>query len=401
MRVGTVGGRVPMLTFACVALCMAAGMAAPSWAGQWWVEQSCIVPGDPPLKITAMSHFYGYQSGVDRDLTGGSLAYDYSVHIIRDGGIYRMWVGARWKRPGVRYADGDHVLQYVSRTGEGGTWRRLHNRPEVWQGREEGYDRCWFSLHYLEPEVVKVGGVYYMFTQTCVPPGWPLDLPGLTARTQADRIQLHTSRDAIHWTRVSWWPSVVVNVDRPAYTNLHHQEVIYVPWDPDGRPWWMYVAVGQDGRHRGHVLIRSRSPRWFNFRAREPVIGFSQFGNQVGYAQEAPGGPLFVRITFAGDSTGRAVPALQFSRDGRRWTWGRGGPLLLDGSKDNQHNRNCYFLGISTVDGTGRLEYLGGGLWRAIYGATTCNRPVAPEIFWAEVGVGELLLKAQPLLPEP
>ncbi|MDO8585777.1 MAG: hypothetical protein Q7T82_01945 [Armatimonadota bacterium] len=53
-------------------------------------------------------------------------------------------------------------------------------------------------------------------------------------------------------------------------------------------------------------------------------------------------------------------------------------------------------MGLSTIDGTGRLEYLGGGRYRAIYAAATCKSPVAPDIFNCEIGVGELLMTIIP-----
>jgi hypothetical protein len=106
-----------------------------------------------------------------------------------------------------------------------------------------------------------------------------------------------------------------------------------------------------------------------------------------------------VRITFGNHPSGRQVPLLQLSRDGLRWTsTSAEGPLFLAGSEDNADNPNCYFLGISTLDGTGEMEHLGRGRFRAIYGATTSKTPVAPEIFQSEVGVGvvEMTFTAAP-----
>ncbi len=62
--------------------------------------------------------------------------------------------------------------------------------------------------------------------------------------------------------------------------------------------------------------------------------------------------------------------------------------MFLEGSDDTANNPNCYFLGISTLDGTGELEHMGRGRFRAIYGVTTSKTPVAPDIFHSEVGVG-------------
>lgn len=344
--------------------------------------------------VRFQSRFYGYQSAVDRDYTAGQEAYDYSVHLIRDGDLYRLFSGGRWLTPGL--GDGDHVLQYISETGAGGTWRPVRQGPEFLQGQEEGFKDAWFSNNYLEPEVVKVKGTYYLYTQVEIDPGQPIDQPGLTAETQCDRIQLHTSRDAFHWERWSTERGVVVNLDRPTRTNLHHQEVIYVPWDPDGRPFWLYVGAHIDGQWTGYYRLRSTDPTTFDWREREPGVGFSQLGNQVGYARQAPNGPLFVRITFTDDPTGRQVPTLQFSQDGMAWEVGEEGPVLLAGSQDNDRNRNCYFLGLSTLDGTGELERVGEQTYRALYAATTANSPGGGDIWWSEIGVGELLFTLVP-----
>ena len=169
-----------------------------------------------------------------------------------------------------------------------------------------------------------------------------------------------------------------------------------MPWDKDRRPFWLYVGVNLDGVFTGYSRIRSADPRSFDWRLREKGAAFSQLGNQLAYARQAPGGPLFVRITFTGDASGRHVPSLQFSRDGMAWFSGDEGPVLLDGSKDNDKNRNCYFLGISTIDGTGEMEYLGNNTYRAIYGATTSNSPGGGDIWYSEIGAGELIFTITP-----
>jgi hypothetical protein len=344
--------------------------------------------------VVLKSRFYGYQSAVDRDYTAGHEAYDYSVNVIRDGDLYRLFSGGRWRTPG--RGDGDHVLQYVSTTGAGGTWQPVREGPELYQGQEEGLPDTWFSNNYLEPEVVKVGGTYYLYTQVEVDPGQPIDLPGLKAETSCDRIQLHTSPDCLTWQRRSTERGVVTNLENPTRTSLHHQEIVYVPWDEDGRPFWLYVGAHIGGQWAGYSRIRSADPTTFDWSQREAGVGFSQLGNQTGYVREAPGGPLFVRITFAADDTGRQVPTLQFSRDGLAWFPGDNGPVLLDGSKDEEKNRNCYFLGLSTLDGTGQLERIGEQTCRAIYAASTCNGPGHPDIWFSEIGVGELQLSIVP-----
>lgn len=345
--------------------------------------------------ITFKSLFYGHTSAVNRPTTNGAPAYDYSVHIIRDRAVYRMYAGGRWQRAGIKNADGDHVMQYVSRTGAEGTWAMPRDRPEFWNGCEDGQEGRWYSGNCLEPEVMKIMGTYYMYTQVQINKGRPLDLPGRKAAAWADRIQLFTSHDGSNWTRFAD-RGVVVNIKAPHKTALHHQELVYVPWDNDKRPFWLYLAINVDGKFTGHCRIRTSDPRTFDWNLRERCLGMWQIGNQIAYAKQAPGGPLFVRITFATDNTGRRVPSLNFSRDGLDWFVGDEGAIELDGSHDNENNKNCYFLGISTIDGTGELEYLGDNTYRAIYGATTSNGPGGAAIWKSEIGVGELVFTIKP-----
>lgn len=344
--------------------------------------------------ISFSSQFYGHQSGINRDYTGSAPAYDYSVHIIRDGTRYRMYSGGRWSST---LGDGDHVLQHTSITGAGSTWTMPRYRPEFWQGGEEGFPGFWYSGNYLEPEVVYLNGTYYMYTQVQIDPGAPIDIEGQVAATQADRIQLHISSDGDNWTRWSTTRGVVINITNPTVTNLDHEEVVYVPWDTTGRPWWLYTFHFVNGVPKGHVRIRSADPTTYDWNAREPMgFALGQLGNQIGYCRQAPGGPIFCRISFASDSTGRMVPSLEFSRDGLVWTMGSDGPVLLAGSTDNSRNRNCYFLGMSTLYGQGMIQYLGNNTYRAIYGATTCNSPGGDDIWYSEVGVGEVRFTITP-----
>ena len=392
--------KVSLTILSCLSASLVVLMSAD--AGAVPKQSTLHFSSDPDIQhINLTSQFYGYQSAVDRDYTAGQLAYDYSVHVIKDQaeGIYRLYSGGRWKS---EFGDGDHILQYTSATGAGGTWTMPHpERPEWYQGDEmepwyPGQGGQWFSKNYLEPELIKVGGTYYMYSQVMILPGDPIDIPGQVAQTWADRIELHTSPDGDNWTR---WEErgVVVNLDDPTRTSLHHQEMIYVPWDQNNKPYWMYVAAHEDDAFTGYHLIRSADPTTFDWQQREGA-GLAQLGNQIGYAKQAPGGPLFVRITFTADGTSREVPSLQFSRDGKSWFWGDEGPVELDGSKDDLNNKNTYFLGLSTLDGTGELEYLGGNTYRAIYAATTSNSPGGGDIWYSEIGVGELVFE---IVPEP
>lgn len=323
-------------------------------------------------------------------------AYDYSVHMMKDGPIYKMWHGGRWRTldadgkvlPG---ADGDHTMFAWSKYGR--KWFRKIDGAVFPKGDEIG-PQDWWTNNYLEPEVIKLKGKYYMFWQCEIDPGYKVDT-GETATAAADRIVLSTSDDGVNWKRIGD-RGVVINVSNPAATKLTHHEAIYVPDDKDGKPWWLYTFHFVDNVPMGHVRIRSNDPTTFDWNEREHVSGMSQIGNQVGYADEAPGGRMFFRITFTDNGQKRTVPTLQLSRDGLTWVTGNSGGLgrpLLAGSTDEKNNRNAYFLGMSTVDGTGKLEQTKDGGFRAFYGQTSCNGPGQPEIWFSEIGVGEIAIK--------
>jgi len=319
-------------------------------------------------------------------------AYDYSVHLVKDGSQYKMWHGGRWRTLGkdgeaLPAADGDHVMYAWSPDGR--RWFRKIDDAAFPKGDELGI-HDWWTNNYLEPEVLKVNGKYYMFWQAEVDGGQKLDYGGTAAR-QCDRIGLSTSKDGVNWERKTDH-GVVINVPNPTNTNLDHQEAIYVPDDKDGKPWWLYTFHFADGAPAGHVRMRSKDPTTFDWNLREPVSGMSQIGNQIGYADEAPGGRMFFRITFTGTTEGRNAPTFQLSRDGINWVTAssddQGRPQLAS-STDDKNNKNVCFLGMSTVDGTGKMEHLGGGRFRCLYGATTSNSPGQPDIWFSEIGIGE------------
>lgn len=347
--------------------------------------------GVPSLQVSGQ--FFGYQAAVDRDTTDGELAYDYCPFLMKDVacGLYRLYTGGRWLRKGIPGADGDHVLHFISRDGGPGSWFMPRMRPEFWLPQEQGQTDLWYSCNCLEPEVLKVEGTYYMYCQVQGNPNARQDLPGGAEPPGVDRILLFTSDDGFTWERQSTSRGVVVNMDQPAVTHLHHQEVIHVPWDADGLPYWLYVAADVAGAATGYWRLRSADPTTYDWSARQRA-GLAQYGNQIGYVREVGGAPLFVRITFTGTASGKTAPSLQFSRDGLAWTSGEGGPVLLPGSDDDDRNRNCYFLALCTLDGAGEIEQTAPGVFRALYAATTCATPVAPEIFWAEIGLGEMTL---------
>jgi len=335
--------------------------------------------------IRAQSTFYGYDSLVQR----GYPNYDYSVHLIKTGEDtgerHRAFIGGRWTSS---RGDGDHILQYTSGNGAPNTWSMWSNAPEFWQGLEDGYPNEWFSNNVLEPEVMRRhNGGWIMYTQVQIDPGQPIDIPGQVATTAADRIMLLTSPDAKNWTRKQD-RGVIVNVPNPTATAFHHQEAIYVPWDADGKPYWMYVAVNVNNVFLKHYRVRSADPETFDWGQKEETFGMQQLGNQIGYLEEAPGGPLFVRITFT-EHLGKTVPALQYSEDGLNWG---GITNILEGPANNALNKSTYFLGLSTIEGTGKIEYLGNNTWKAKYAASTSNSPVVPDIYYSEIGMGDLTL---------
>lgn len=317
-------------------------------------------------------------------------AYDYSVDIIQDKGVYKMWSGGRWQtceldpfKPDAvptSLGDGDHILYSWSYDGQ--RWFRQRG-PILFNGSEEGQSG-WWTNNALEPEVVIVDGRYYMYWQVEIDPGNTVDT-GETATFQADRIGLSTSRDGVHWTRKTD-RSVVVGIDNPEETQLHHEECMYVAGDPE--PFWMYVFHIVAGQEQGAVRMKTADPTTYNWADRESVSGIAQLGNQVGYVDDPTAGRVFVRITFSTDpSTGRGVPTIQLSQDGLTWVLPGGRPLLA-GSTDDA-NPNCFFLGMSTLE-HGLMEQVGPRTYRTVYGASTGQSPAGVPIFYSEIGTGEL-----------
>lgn len=56
----------------------------------------------------------------------------------------------------------------------------------------------------------------------------------------------------------------------------------------------------------------------------------------------------------------------------------------------SEMNRNVYFLGFCTVNGTGEIQRNEDGSFKLVYLATTANASGGTPIFWAEAGVGVL-----------
>ncbi|MHB9035438.1 MAG: hypothetical protein ACYC64_02135 [Armatimonadota bacterium] len=345
------------------------------------------------------STFWGYQSAVNRDYTGGQPAYDYSVHLIvtgeDTGQRLRMFECGRWKHGSY---DGDHILQYTSPYGAANTWSMWSQDADMHKGQESGAQPTdWWYGNVCEPEVVldAANNRWMMYTQVEIAPGQHVDT-GETAAIQADRIQMAWSSDCKNWNR--WTErSAIINVPDPTHTMLHHEEVIKAPWDTV-TPWWMWVDANVNGVMQATYLIKSNDPCCYDYNNRQQVDGFAQLGNQVGWISDVNGAPLLLRITFADNGAGRTVPTIMCSRDGLNWYSGNEGAVLLEGSTDNLNNKNCYFLGMGTINGTGELPFyginsIGNKVYRVIYGATTSNAPVVMDIFYSEVGVGELYLE--------
>lgn len=342
---------------------------------------------------------------------GGVPAYNYSVSLMRQANSYRLWYGGRWQtlnQSGVAEPnwDGDHVLSASS--PDGVRWFRDLAAPAMYQGAELG-QTGWWTGNYLQPQVLLVGGTYHMFWQAEVNPGQVVDT-GQVATAPADRIGLSTSRDGVHWTRMTS-RGVVVNLPDPAITKLGDEEALYVADDPDHLPWWLYVFYFLNGQAQGYVRLRSDDPTTFDWNQREPTQGLSQIGNGSAYC-DTPSGRVYLRITFVGSSTLRTYAALQLSRDGLQWAFGTPtafasgdsnipplalpgvtGGITLASSRNTANNRNVYFLGISSLDGTGQLVQTGKNTYQAYYAATTADEPTAPEIFSSQIGIGTVTIQ--------
>lgn len=366
--------------------------------GGWSVSEVVLPYGEDGLLVRASSNFLGFDSAVDRDEMEGEPVYNYSADLLAMSGAggYRLYHGGRFLDSS-RDIDGDHVLEWRSATGAAGTWMPTTGEPIVLQGRNTGEGDRWFRNNYLEPEAMRVDGQWLMWIQHQVNPGDGLDQDGLVAEASADRIGLLTSDDGENWVRFKD-RGVIVNYDQPTVTNINHHEMIHAPWDD--KPFWMYTFHYIDGVPQGHVRIRSDDPTTFDWQQRERAPGLVQIGNQIGYADLPDGSRLFVRVTFITDPDRQdgTIPVLQFSLDGLQWLHQIEYMLRLEGSDHADTFRNCYFLGLATLDGRGPLPRDDdSGEIRTFYAATTAATPVAPEIFHSRIGVGEVRLRVIPL----
>ena len=306
-------------------------------------------------------------------------AYDYSTHIIKTENGYILYNGGRYtdyNKDRYGYNEGDHVLVYLSEDGE--IWHRNLDAPAFYLGGELGVSDQWWSGNTIEPEVIYVDGTYYMY--------WQCEnyttYKGTTIG--ADRIGYATSKDGVHFERYTERP-VIIN--DPEYIGYDHEEAIYVDDDPDGKCFWLYVRRTVNNANSEFIRIRSADPTCFDYKDAEAVSGFSQLGNQVGYLKLDDGSKLYIRITFSGKD-----PTLQLSEDGLKWSMS--GITLSGVDKDADTDRkNCYFCGFSTINGTGEIEKNEDGTFTFIYGTCCSKSPVAPDIFYANIGRGTCSLK--------
>lgn len=308
----------------------------------------------------------------------GNLAYDYSLFGMIVNGEYRLYSGCRWGDANFEQSDGDHIM--LSTSKDGVNWYRYLDKPMFYLGWELGIED-WWRDNTLEPEVLYVDGKYHMYWQCSY----------LTPKgNYGDKIGYACSDDGVNWERKTDEPAIIC--DNPEI-GFNHEEVIYVKDDPDGKPFWMYTGHFVNGQFNGYIRIRSADPTRFDYNDREGTSGFSEIGNQIGYLTSKDCSRIFIRVTFARykeNGQEYTAPTLQFSRDGLSFT---GSEKLLFASVDkddprNETNKNVFFLGLATENGTGEIKQNDDGTYTVMYFATTCASSVAPEIFWSDGGVG-------------
>ncbi len=348
------------------------------------------------LLDTGRTYFY---SGVYPE---EAPAYDYSSHIIKTDEGYILYTGGLYvdyntdKYP---QTDGDHIVAYTSKDGI--TWHRnldaacfyLGNELGVGSGNDltPGTYENWWAGNTMEPEVLFVDGVYYMYYQCEY---YQLDKNGQLMG--ADRIGVATSTDGIHFERKTDSPAIISSDIYSAFT---HEEVIYVPDDPDGKCFWMYVRYVHNNIETKRIRIRSADPLCFNMdEDYTECSGLNHVGNQIGYISnyDGQGNRLFVRITMdtyaeGGDPTkAHWVPSLQFSADGVNWILANlhMAGTNLDINSEAKRN-NIFFLGFSTINGTGELARTEDGeAYEFYFVGGTGESSVAPGIFYSSEGGG-------------
>lgn len=387
---------------------IAAADGTPPASPAWKVDSANLDPTTGGGSLSIYSHFFGYDSAINRPVTGQDqlAAYNYSAFMVQpsEGGPLHLFTGGRFRDESKSW-DGDHILLHLGKNGPRKPFVSPYTepRPITTQGRFEGEGsdyalEHWWTGNMMDPEVVVVDGKWHLFTQVQVNPGNIIDAKtGLRAEGPADQTQLHVSEDGREWTRWSRERGVVANVDNPTRTLKTHHEVIYAPWDVE-KPWWLYVNTfidyvkGSRDNKSQFYRIRSDDPTTFDWQTRERVDNFQHLGNQTAYLLESEeAAPLLLRIThrkFADIDRHNLI--LQYSSDGLTWftLGGEDAPLQLDGSRNELLNRSSIFPGLSTLDGQGRIESLGDGWYRAFYAATTANGGGQPAIWYSQIGLG-------------
>ena len=376
------------------------------------IHNECIVPlyatggditGDGVDEILLIgTDTKGSQNLYSVEFVVEAPAYDYSSHVIKTEDGYILYTGGLYidyNTDVYPQTDGDHIVAYTSKDGL--TWHRNLDAACFYLGGELGkggyqagdvYSEKWWYGNTMEPEVLYVNGVYYMYFQ--------VENYTYTKEGQlmgADRIGVATSTDGIHFERKTDSPAVISS---DVYSCFTHQEVIYVPDDPDGLCFWMYVRYVHNNANVKIIRIRSADPTCFDMdKDCTEISGWHQIGNQVGYINDydGNGNRLFLRITFAeydekGDGKKvHTVPTLQFSLDGIDWALTELRMAGCDPDNDDEWDRrNVYFLGFSTINGTGEIAKAESGQgYEFIYVSCTCDSPIAPNIFYSSEGVGK------------
>ncbi len=331
-------------------------------------------------------------------------AYDYSSHIIKTENGYILYTGGLY----VDYntdiyppTDADHIMAYTSKDGL--VWHRNLDAPCFYLGNELKADRVpedltpgtyenWWMGNTMEPEVLYVDGVYYMYYQCEY---YQYDKSGTLMG--ADRIGVATSTDGIHFERKTDSPAIISS---DLYSCFTHEEVMYVPDDPDGLPFWMYVRYVHNNVETKRIRIRSADPTCFDMdKDYTECEGLNHIGNQLGYISDydGKGNRLFVRMTmqdYNGDGKGqRWVPSLQFSADGVHWILA---DLCMAGANldipTEAERPNIFFLGFSTINGTGEIAKTADGRYEFFFIGGTGSSSVAPGIFYSSEGLGKVLL---------
>ncbi len=329
-------------------------------------------------------------------------AYDYSSHIIKTEDGYILYTGGLYvdyntdKYPPT---DADHIMAYTSKDGL--VWHRNLDAPCFYLGSELKADRVpedltpgtyenWWVSNTMEPEVLYVDGTYYMYYQCEY---YQLDKSGKLMG--ADRIGVATSKDGIHFERKTDFPALISS---DIYSCFTHQEVIYVPDDPDGLPFWMYVRYVHNNVETKRIRVRSADPTVFDMdKDYAECEGLNHIGNQLGYISDydGKGNRLFVRMTmqdYNGDGKGqRWVPSLQFSADGVHWILSdlRMASANLDIPSEAERP-NIFFLGFSTINGTGEIAKNAEGKYEFFFVGGTGSSSVAPGIFYSSEGLGKV-----------